>query len=92
MTYIARFIAWLFLFLAFGAWGGEALQSLDAGSYIFLTPTGLMAYQEPKDPGLVGDVLGFLILYRPLWLWPAIISAVLFLGVRRRRKKYMFRS
>jgi len=98
--YIARFLAWVFLFLALGGWGAECLYSLQEGTYQFLTPVVLWQVLSPASigvpsnatPGMLADITHFVLLSRPIWLVPAILCTILFLGVRRRKKKWMFRD
>jgi hypothetical protein len=98
--YIARFTAWVFLFVALAGWGAECLYSLQSGSYQFLTPVAIWQVISPVSAeavsgttaGTLSDVAHFVFLARPIWLLPAIIGTILFLAERRRKKKWMFRD
>ena len=98
--YFVRMIAWAFLFLALVGLGAEVLYSLEAGAYTILTPTTIWQAVSPQSKAAFSvnelstlrDILNVLFLDRPIWMMPTIVSTILFLGVRRRRKKWMFRD
>ncbi|TDI60522.1 MAG: hypothetical protein E2O92_05245 [Alphaproteobacteria bacterium] len=98
--YFLRMIAWAFLFLALAGWGAECLYSMEVGAYRLLTPAIIWQSMSPQtlaaftDNGsiILQDFTNAIFLLRPVWLMPAVVSVLLFLGVRRRRKKWMFRD
>ena len=98
--YFVRMIAWAFLFLALVGLGAESLYSLELGRYTILTPATVWQAVSPQSKAAFSvnelstlrEILNVLFLDRPIWMMPAIVSTILFLGVRRRRKKWMFRD
>jgi hypothetical protein len=96
--YFLRMIAWAFLFLALAGWGAECVYSLEVGAYQVLTPAILWQAISPQtvvadaNTSSLLDGLNMVFMARPIWMMPAIVSTILFVGVRRRRKKWMFRN
>ena len=93
-------IAWAFLFLALVGLGAEVLYSLEIGRYTTLTSAKIWQDVSPQswasfsgnESSTLRDILDTLFLVRPVWMMPAIVSTILFFGVRRRRKRWMFRD
>ena len=91
---ILRLIAWIFLLAAVAAWGAEALHSLQQGNYHFLTTAhfwsmidvSMMERFVNSLPGWLTAVVVPLLETPPMWLPLLVISLVLFLIARLRRK------